>query len=652
MRTRILTTSCLVKWFLLFYPFTILPFYLFTSLPLHAQVGSWRTYMSYAEPQQIVKADDNLFVRASNSLYQYNLTDQSITTYDKVNGLSDTYITHIAWNKKVKRLIAVYANSNIDLIDLNGNITNVSALYRKTMTDDKTIDSLTIDDAYAYLYARFGIVKVNMQRAEISDTYTKNHPEYPTNLPPSNSNSDWEKYIATVKTLKPGGPKYNYFTEAKFVNGKLYSVGGYFTSGGADLNRPGIVQVWDGNDWLSYQEHLDSITGYSYVDNNTIDIDPTDPTHVAVGGRCALYEFKDGKLLKYHNQQNSPLGGAIDRGKSLGNDYTLINGLKYDNEGNLWVLNSQAKNSNLLELKKDGQWVNHYQKELADNDGTGLRVLQSAIIDHRNNLWFVNNYWEHTSYFSYNINDGTIFTSPTQLVNQDGTVYSNFSPMCVAEDIKGNIWLGTNIGPFMIDKDNISSTTVNQIKVPRNDGSDFADYLLSGVVIRSIAIDGGGRKWFGTQGNGVYLISADNMTQIHHFTSENSPLLDNTITSIAINNDTGEVFFGTENGLCSYISDATTTATEMIKDNVYAYPNPVTPDYTGLINIVGLTLDADVKITSSSGKVIAEGRSNGGSFTWDGYDQQGRRVASGIYMVVTATSDGKKGTVCKIAIIR
>jgi hypothetical protein len=224
--------------------------------------------------------------------------------------------------------------------------------------------------------------------------------------------------------------------------------------------------------------------------------------------------------------------------------------------------------------------------------------------------------------------------------------------MCVAEDIKGNIWLGTNIGPFMIDKDNISSTTVNQIKVPRNDGSDFADYLLSGVVIRSIAIDGGGRKWFGTQGNGVYLISADNMTQIQHFTSENSPLLDNTITSIAINNDSGEVFFGTENGLCSYISDATTTATEMTKDNVYAYPNPVTPDYTGLINIVGLTLDADVKITSSSGKVIAEGRSNGGSFTWDGCDQQGRRVASGVYMVVTATSDGKKGTVCKIAIIR
>ena len=89
----------------------------------------------------------------------------------------------------------------------------------------------------------------------------------------------------------------------------------------------------------------------------------------------------------------------------------------------------------------------------------------------------------------------------------------------------------------------------------------------------------------------------------------------------------------------------------MNKDNVWAYPNPVTPEYSGLITVTGLTYDADVKITSSNGALIAEGRSNGGMFTWDGCDKKGRRVASGIYMVVTATSDGKKGTVCKIAVI-
>ena len=111
------------------------------------------------------------------------------------------------------------------------------------------------------------------------------------------------------------------------------------------------------------------------------------------------------------------------------------------------------------------------------------------------------------------------------------------------------------------------------------------------------------------------------------------------------------MFFGTERGLCSYISDATLPASAMNEDDVYAYPNPVEPGYTGLITVVGLSYDADVKILTSSGRLVAQGRSNGGTFTWNGCDQQGRRVASGVYMVATSTSNGDKGIVCKIAVI-
>jgi ligand-binding sensor domain-containing protein len=620
-----------------------------------AQIGTWRNYMAYYEPQQIVKAGNTLFVRASNDLYQYNLTDHSITNFDKTTGLNDTYITHIAWSQQAQRLIIVYQNSNIDLMDQNGNVSNVSALYRKAMTQDKTIDSLTIDGIYAYLYARFGIVKVNMQRAEISDTYVQQHPQYPTNLPPSTVNADWDNYIDIVRTLKPDGPKYNYFTDIHFINNRLYTAPGYFVVGGADLLRPGSVQVWDGHEWQIYQERIDTITGYAYLDNNCIDVDPTDLSHIAVGGRCGLYEFKNGQLLKYHNKQNSLLKGAyVSKNTELDNDYIIINALKYDNNGNLWVLNSQAKGVNLLELKKDGNWISHYQDEIADNDGVSFYTLQSAIFDSRGYLWFINNHWSSPSFFCYNPSTDSFVNQFGTIVNQDGTTYNDCIPHCVAEDLDGNVWVGTNKGPFMVDKNNIttSGTYLTQIKIPRNDGTDYADYLLSGVVTTCMAIDGGGRKWFGTNGAGVYLISADNMTQLQHFTIENSQLLSNTIRSIAINNSTGEVFFGTENGLCSYISDATATTTEMTKDNIYAYPNPVTPDYTGLITIVGLTLNADVKIVSPSGKLIAQGRSNGGTFTWDGRDKNGDRVASGVYMVVTATSDGKKGTVCKIAVVK
>ncbi len=215
------------------------------------------------------------------------------------------------------------------------------------------------------------------------------------------------------------------------------------------------------------------------------------------------------------------------------------------------------------------------------------------------------------------------------------------------------MWIGTNVGPLRLSADQITATSpvFEQIKVPRNDGTNYADYLLDGVNVTCIVIDGAGRKWIGTQNDGIYLISEDCMEQLQHFTEENSKLLSNSITSMALNPTTGELFIGTEEGLCSYITGATEAVEEMNKDVTYAYPNPVTPDYTGPITIVGLTYNADVKIVTSSGILVAQGRSNGGTFQWNGCDTRGRRVASGVYMVQTATADGSKGTVCKIAVV-
>jgi hypothetical protein len=205
------------------------------------------------------------------------------------------------------------------------------------------------------------------------------------------------------------------------------------------------------------------------------------------------------------------------------------------------------------------------------------------------------------------------------------------------------------LSPEQISADNPVFT---QVKVPRNDGTNYADYLLSGVDINCIVVDQANRKWFGTNGNGVYLISSDNIHQIEHFTEDNSKLLSNNIESIAINEESGEVFFGTDKGLCSYMSNATSAAQGMTKDNVYAYPNPVKPDYTGPITITGLDENADVKIVTVNGTLVNEGRASGGKFKWYGIDQSGKSVVSGVYIVEVATQEGEKGVVCKIAIVR
>jgi len=612
------------------------------------QIGSWRNYLAYSDIQQIRAAgSDNLFVLASNGLYQYNKADQSIITYDKINGLSDTHITNINWCPQAKRLIAVYQNSNIDLIDLKGNVTNISDLYNKMMTGDKTVSSIRIDGIYAYLICGFGIVKVNMQRAEIADSYTPNHPDYPTSLP-EEDNSDYDKYIDLVKTLKPGGPKYNYFGFMRFYNGKLYSCNG-------DYEQSGNIQVLEDNQWNIYQdEGISDVTGLPFIGVYCFDIDPQNTEHVFAGAVNGLYEFLNGKFVKFYNSDNSPIEPYNGKSKN----HQLVSGLKYDKNGNLWILNSQAPNASLIKLS-NGEFTKYNKSELMKLNANGYTNksngdLSKIIIDSKGMMWFVNNTWTLPAIYQYDIDNDKIIAYES-FVNQDDTkINVQDGIRCVAEDMEQNIWVGSNNGPFLLEKNEIENNgnTFTQVKVPRNDGTNYADYLLAKIDISCIAIDGANRKWFGTNNNGVYLISADNLVQVQHFTTDNSKLLSNNVMSIAINNTTGEVFFATDNGLCSYISDATDTNDEMTTDNVWAYPNPVEPGYTGNITITGLSLNADIKILTANGAIVNEGRSNGGTYVWDGCDKKGRRVASGIYMVATATSKGEKGTVCKIAIVR
>ena len=175
---------------------------------------------------------------------------------------------------------------------------------------------------------------------------------------------------------------------------------------------------------------------------------------------------------------------------------------------------------------------------------------------------------------------------------------------------------------------------------------------MSGVYIKDIEIDGANRKWIGTNNNGIYLVSADGQETIHHFTTENSPLPSDCIESIAINNITGEVFIGTDKGIAGYMSDATTPAEELDKNNIHAYPNPVRADYSGYISITGLTHDCNVKIVDAAGYLINEGYSNGGQYTWNGRNMRGEKVASGVYHVLTYDSNGKEGVATKILVTR
>jgi ligand-binding sensor domain-containing protein len=373
-----------------------------------------------------------------------------------------------------------------------------------------------------------------------------------------------------------------------------------------------------------------------------------------VGGRTGLYEFKDNAFVGEYNIDNSPLTSTLGNNHADAHNYTLVEGLTFDHDGNLWCVNGGTRQYSILKLGKDSQWDTFAPVELV-NGAKGLKGLQHPLVDSRGYLWFINFHWEIPSFYCFDPTKGTFVNKwVSNIKNQDETQYAA-TPRCLAEDKQHNIWIGTDKGPFVIEADQVENgqeNVVTQVKVPRNDGTDLADYLLSDIVVRSIVIDDGNRKWIGTQGNGLYLISADNNTELEHFTSENSPLLSDNIESLAWNPETGELFIGTDLGLCSYMSDATASIDDMSDESVYAFPNPVPSSYQGIITVRGLSTDSDVKVVTTSGRLVAQGRSNGGTFTWDGRDRQGHRVASGIYMIIAATSSGEKGAVCKIAMIK
>lgn len=678
------------------------------ALTANAQTGDnmkWKIYQSFNDITEIEPTGKEVFVLASNGIYSYNPADATITTYDKTNSLSDISIRHIAWNKAEKKLVIAYDNANIDLLTRDGQTTNVPDIYLKQATFDKTINDIYIYDNFAYISTGFGIVKLNVRDGSITDSYQlgfavdycyiENGSIYAAsrseglyscttdkNLIDRNNWSRTGEYTAKTTDRKnvydesggywwtttedgrltyystdedgnktymtqgvsPEGPASNNFYRIYFNDGKLYGVSGIWSQI-IDGNRKGEIHVFDGDSWAEFETPRNNKIN-SFVDVLCLDFDPADPGHVMAGTKSGLYEFKDNAFVRNYDMDNSLLRSGIND-----YNYTIVTSVKFDGAGNLWVLNPMVDNAIKKLSTASGEWQSFTHNEIT---GESNYELSNAFISPTNGrMWFTNSFYQQTRLFAYDTATDEINSYGPVYTNQNGTPVEPHYVYAATEDREGNVWIGTDVGPLYLSAESIrtGSATFTQYTVPRNDGTNYGDYLLDGIDIRAIAIDGGNRKWIGTNDNGVFLISDDNNTQIQHFTTDNSPLMSDIVQSIAIDGTTGEVFFATDKGLCSYAGDATEPVAEMTKDNVYAYPNPVRPDYTGLITIVGLTYDADIKIVTSNGALVNEGRSTGGTYTWDGCDLDGKRVASGVYMVMTATSAGEKGTVCKIAVV-
>jgi hypothetical protein len=356
-------------------------------------------------------------------------------------------------------------------------------------------------------------------------------------------------------------------------------------------------------------------------------------------------KFVDNELAEIYNENNSSLQPWV-----AAPNLVNISGLDFDDQHNLWVANTGAPDI-LSVMQNGGQWRSF-------NLGGSLSGIDIAnlMVDSYNQKWII----KRTDGLVIVFNDnGTIdnpvddrvkvLSSATGNGNIPGSKVYSF-----ATDLDGEVWVGTDEGVAVFyAPENIFEQGVNfdaqQILVPRNDGSGLADILLESETVTAITINGANQKWIGTSRAGVFLLSEDGTEEIHHFTTDNSPLLSNSITSIALKAN-GEVFIGTANGIISFRGNATPPGPT--PQGVYAFPNPVRENYVGPIAITGLENNSNVKITDTYGNVVFGTLSEGGTAIWDGNSYNGSRAATGIYLVFVTNSDGSEKLVTKILVVK
>ncbi len=416
-------------------------------------------------------------------------------------------------------------------------------------------------------------------------------------------------------------------SEMEVKDGILYvATGGVSESYGYLGNRDGFF-TFDRVRWNTYNQYnTPAIEATGLVNFFRILPDPlTDKVYV--GSYWGGLLEKDGDTYTVYDDTNSSLQGAVgDAARER------ISGMAFDDQHNLWISNYLADRP-LSVLKADRTWKSF------DLPCTNITNVSQLVIDRRGYKWMML-YSKSASLVVYD-DGGTIEDESDdrciQLSASNTEIPSN-SVYCLAVDLEGDIWVGTAEGPVVFDgnADIFDGHQGSRVKVEQ-DG--VLNYLFGEETIYSIAIDGANRKWFGT-GSGVFVQSPAANEQVTSYTTQNSPLLDNRILDIAIDQHNGIVYIATAGGIMSVRTDAVMGG-KVHSDDVYAFPNPVRPDYDGPIAIRGLARDAVVKITDIRGQVLYETRALGGQAIWDGRDLNGQKAATGVYLVFSsAGSDG------------
>lgn len=447
------------------------------------------------------------------------------------------------------------------------------------------------------------------------------------------------------KAVLPDGPYDNSCQD-------IYGDGADVYVSGSGGNRT-TFSVLHGGSW-----EICRASSYSY-DTRRFARDPvSSQLYVSTFG-SGVYMVDDRKLGQRFYSDNSPLSPAFS-------DVVRTDAIAVDKSQNLYVVNNSVSDG-LKVMDKDGAWNSYTYGPMS-----GTTSTLGMIATSNGNIW----HWSSSPVYLcvFNINgtpetdDDDTYMSTSGGSSSDPQYVGSISltdessgetvgnkVTTVAASADGSIWVGTS-GGILVTTDNATmlktgSVTFNQIKVPRNDGTDLADYLLAGQYINDIKVDGADRKWIATA-NGVYLVSADGISTLHHFTASDSPLPSDNVLKVGIRESDGEVFFSTQWGMVSFKGDATPPSDKLVEIRIH--PNPVSVSgfgsQSGTVTFTGFENGSHVFITDIAGNRVYRTTSLGGMAQWNLRREGGGRVANGIYIVWAVNSDGKTSAMGKFLV--
>ncbi|HEX6226270.1 MAG TPA: two-component regulator propeller domain-containing protein [Chryseolinea sp.] len=732
---------------------------LFFHIPLwlHAQsdvpLSTWRLHVSYNNIHSVAISGEKVFGASENGIAVLDRSENSLTTFTKLNGLYGVAITSIAFDNVTTQLLIGYRDGRIDVVK-DRTVVSFDPAQNSTVTGSKKINHISIHNNLAYLAADYGVIIFDLARSEVKETWRDIGIDGTTVRVSKSTFKEDSIFLATDKGVFAGDLRQNLLDfnfwkrfDAGEFSGVIQSVEAFGQKVYATVKSLGLYR-YEGGSWSKenflQNEPLQSLnssaasllissgqTLWQLDGNNVLSAVSSEKItypNMALEGSGGQLWIADGangivsnaggnfsnflpngpasarpSNLGYHNKSVYALGGGysstfaplgnlgtIDRfseglwstQRSTMLDLTSLtfdpnsdqryigsfgygveernaeNSLQIFNENNSNLVNTNPPERNVtvtaVQKTTAGLWVSNYgasqSLHLLDEGNVwtsysfaplASRYPVKMDVDFYGNVWLVLNPQQGGGVISYNKSENNV-AYLTDIEGSGGL--PSRAVLSIAVDRDGFVWLGTDEGVcYFADPQVVFSGGVNAVRPVFEDR-----FLLRDDRVTAVAVDGGNRKWIGTE-RGVWLFNASGDELIYNFTTGNSPLLSNVILDIDINHHTGEVFFATDQGLVSFRSDATESGPEF--ENVKIFPNPVTPEFSGMVAISGLATDAIVKITDVSGKLVWQGQANGGTVSWNVRDYHGKRPSTGMYLVFSATADGNESVAGKIAIV-